>query len=125
MITRVHSATVIDSDQDKALDFYVNTLGWQNVIDLPMGDGIRFITVTPAAGGTEISLGHHSWLGRGPGGETGISLLSDDVRGDYAALSAKGVRFKGEPETMPWGDTAVWFYDLDGNEFFLNEEAKR
>ena len=125
MINKIHSATVVVSDQDKALDFYVNTLGWQKVIDQPMGPDMRFITVTPVPGGTELSLGHSSWLGRGPGGETGISLLTDDIKGDYAALTAKGVRFKGEPETMPWGDTAAWFYDQDGNEFFLNEEAKK
>jgi catechol 2,3-dioxygenase-like lactoylglutathione lyase family enzyme len=128
MISRIHSTTIVVSDQDKALDFYVNTLGWEKAMDAQMGPDMRWLTVVPPGAETQLVLAHPSWMGwadRNPGGETGITLITTDIRGDFAALSAKGVRFKGEPETMPWGDTAAWFYDQDGNEFFLNEEAKR
>jgi hypothetical protein len=36
-------------------------------------------------------------------------------------LSARGVKFKGPVELMPWGSKATWFYDPDDNEFFLTE----
>ena len=74
--------------------------------------------------GARAAFGEEAMTLQGTVNKTGISLLTDDIKGDYAALTAKGVRFKGEPETMPWGDTAAWFYDPDGNEFFLNEVAK-
>ena len=119
MITRVHSTTVTVSDQDKALDFYVNTLGWKTSIDNPMGPEMRFLTVAPGDGATELVLGLASWTGREVGGETGITLVSDDIEADYQRLSGKGVRFKGPVEQMPWGQKAVWFFDPDGNEFFL------
>ena len=126
MISRIHSATIVVADQDKALDFYVNTLGWQKVLDNQMGPDMRFLTVSPTSDGTQLVLGHPDWFpgttGRGPGGETGISLITNDIDATYKELTAKGVRFKGEPETMPWGDKAAWFFDQDGNEFFLNEE---
>jgi catechol 2,3-dioxygenase-like lactoylglutathione lyase family enzyme len=128
MISRIHAATIVVSDQDKAIDFYVNILGWQKSADNPMGPNMRWVTVVPPGAETHLALAPPrgmGWAARTPGGETGIALIAPDLRGDYAALTAKGVRFKGEPESMPWGDTAAWFYDPDGNEFFLNEEAKK
>ena len=37
MISHIHSATVLVSDQEKALDFYTNKLGWETALDAPMG----------------------------------------------------------------------------------------
>lgn len=56
MITKIHSATVIVADQDTALDFYVNTLGWEKRQDAEVGPGYRFLTVAPAGGDAELVL---------------------------------------------------------------------
>lgn len=124
MISHVHSTTVIVADQDKALDFYVNTLGFEKIIDQHMGPEMRFITVAPKGATTQIALALASWAGAGAtrGGESGITFITSDIDATHKTLSERGVRFKGPIEDMPWGDRAVWFYDIDDNEFFLNEE---
>jgi catechol 2,3-dioxygenase-like lactoylglutathione lyase family enzyme len=124
MITRIHSATIEVSDQDAALDFYVNTLGWEKGFDNPMGEGMRFVTVFPPGAETQLVLGHTSWFNEvyGAPAKAGISLVTPDIDTTYTTLTERGVRFKGPVEMMPWGQKAAWFYDKDDNEFFLAEE---
>jgi uncharacterized glyoxalase superfamily protein PhnB len=83
--------------------------------------GMRFVTVAPRGAATQLALGVPDWFGgaRTPGGHTGISLIADDIDADYETLTARGVKFKDPVSVMPWGQKATWFYDLDGNEFFL------
>lgn len=121
MITRIHSAPVIVSDQDKALEFYTGILGWETEIDQEMGDGMRFITVKPKGAEAAIALNRPEMHdGAKPGSSSGISLIADDVQKTYEELSAKGVNFTMKPERMPWGDMGAHFEDPDGNGFFLN-----
>lgn len=125
MIVRIHATTVVVSNQDAALDFYVNTLGWTKVLDQQVGPEMRFLTVTPQSGGTELALAdpHFAPDGRQPGGYTGISLISSDIDADYATLSERGVEFSEPVQVMPWGAKGTWFRDPDGNQFFLAEES--
>ncbi len=55
------------------------------------------------------------------GGPTGITFLTDDIRGDYSRLRRKGVTFLGAPKKMDWGEWLCAFVDPDGNEFDLLE----
>lgn len=123
MITQIHSTTIAVADQDKALDFYVNTLGWEMAMDSPMGPDMRWLTVVPPGAATQLVLGHTSWFtSEGMGSlpsKAGISLIAPDLDETYETLKSRGVQFKNPPEAMPWGAKATWFYDLDGNEFFL------
>lgn len=129
MISYIHSTTIIVSDQERALDFYVNTLGWEKRIDAMMGDGYRFLTVAPVGGQAELALGAAQMFtippgagitrGRGMEGASGISFAVDDVDATYRTLVERGVQFSGPPEQMPWGDKATWMMDPDGNRFFL------
>jgi catechol 2,3-dioxygenase-like lactoylglutathione lyase family enzyme len=124
MITRIHSATISVADQDAALDFYVNTLGWEKGLDAPMGDEMRFLSVVPPGEATQLVLGYTSWFDGeyGPPSKAGISLITPDIEATYETLTARGVKFKDPVAMMPWGQKAAWFYDPDGNEFFLVEE---
>lgn len=129
MISYIHSTTIVVSDQELALDFYVNTLGWEKRIDAQMGDGYRFLTVAPVGGQAELALGPAQMFsippgagitrGRGMEGASGITFAVDDVDETYRTLSERGVRFTGPPEQMPWGDRATWLLDPDGNRFFF------
>jgi predicted enzyme related to lactoylglutathione lyase len=122
MISHIHSATILVSDQEKALDFYLNKLGWEKGLDAPMGDGSRFITVMPPGAATQLAFGAPNWFpDRKPGGATGISVVAEDIDETYKTLSARGVKFKEPPAMMPWGSRATWFYDQDDNEIFLAE----
>jgi catechol 2,3-dioxygenase-like lactoylglutathione lyase family enzyme len=125
VITHIHSTTIVVSDQDKALDYYSNTLGCEKAIDNQMGPDMRFLTVVPRGSKTQLVLALASWAGENlkQGGHTGITFVCDDIDATYDELSKKGVNFKEPVQTMPWGGKATWFYDPDGNEFFLSEDA--
>ncbi len=120
MIDYLHSATIYVEDIDAAIDFYVNTLGFEKTADIPMGESDRWVTVRPPGSVTALAI----QPGRNrpqPGDQhnSGITFVTKDVDQTYEALAAKGVTFDGPPETMPWGDKATWFKDPDGNSFFF------
>ena len=123
MITHVHSTTVVVSNQDAAIEFYTKTLEWEKTADMPMGPEMRWVTVAPKGATTQFALAVPGWFKARPaGGETGISLIAKDIDETVATLTSRGVRFKSPVEMMPWGKKATWFFDPDGNEFFLAEE---
>jgi predicted enzyme related to lactoylglutathione lyase len=124
MFSKIHSASVVVADQEAALDFYVNTLGWQKAMDNQVGEGMRWLTVVPPGAETQLALAHTSWFSdeERHGKNTGISLVTPDIDATYKTLTERGVKFKQPVTEMPWGDKATWFYDLDGNEFFLVSE---
>lgn len=129
MISHIHNTTIIVSDQARALEFYVGTLGWEKRIDYEMGNGTRFVTVAPVGGTTELALGTEQMMGNPAGtglanspgmdGASGITLAVENFDETYRALVERGVKFTREPETMPWGDKATWLVDPDGNTFFF------
>ena len=89
------------ADQDKAIEFYTQALGFTLTADVPYGDGDRWVEVTPPGGGAAVALvppqGDYQ-----PGRMTGISLGSADARADHAELAGKGV---GVDEIMGGGGT--------------------
>lgn len=125
MISHIHATTIVVSDQDKAVDFYVDVLGWEKTMDSPMGPSMRWITVAPKGAATNISLSLPAWYTRKPslemGINTGIAFVADDVKATFEELTKRGVNFKGAPEMMSWGKLGCWFLDPDGNEFFMAE----
>lgn len=123
MFSYIHSATAVVSDQDASLDFFVNTLGWEKAMDERVGPAMRFLTVVPPGSTTQLALGLPEWFGgtRQAGSDTGISLVTPDIDATYETLVERGVKFKQPVTVMPWGRKATWFYDPDGNEYFLSE----
>ncbi|MFL5761278.1 MAG: VOC family protein [Thermomicrobiales bacterium] len=122
MISKIHSTTIGVADQDKALDFYVNTLGWEKALDNMIGAEDRFLSVVPPGAQTQLVLAPLRWFGENYSKETGISFTTRDIDATYKTLSERGVTFEGPVQDMPWGQKATWFYDLDGNKFFIVEE---
>lgn len=126
MIKYIHSSTLLVNDQDKALDFFVNQLGWEKRDDRSFGDGYRWLVVAPPQSQASIALSLPSDVNKtsdSVGGHTGISLVTDNLQNTYDELSGKGVQFTSPPQQMPWGDMATWFNDPDGNTFFLIQES--
>jgi len=110
MITAIHSATVCVHHQDKALDFYVNALGFRQLVDLPYGNGSRWIVVAPPGADTGLALVTPRDMGLGPESvvtHTGLSLLADDIIATYEQLRERGVQFTEPPKRMPWGALAT------------------
>jgi catechol 2,3-dioxygenase-like lactoylglutathione lyase family enzyme len=126
VITKIHSASVTVSDQQKAVDWYVNVLGWEVRIDQAVGPDYRFVTVAPVGGEAQLALEATGVMNRQPGDYSGISLSVEDIDGTFTTLAGRGVEFIDEsgnpvdgPQTMPWGDRAAWLKDPDGNTFFF------
>jgi lactoylglutathione lyase len=115
MLKQIQTISIQVSDQDKALDFYVNKLGLEKTADEPMNENSRWITVTPPGAQTSIALA----TGFGPGkmgGFTGFIFSTDDIQTTYETLKGRGVNFTAEPSVQHWGKWAQ-FSDPDGNEF--------
>ena len=68
MIKYVHSATILVKDQDQAVDFYVNKLGFEKRRDSPFGENSRWIEVAPPGGQASLALLRPRMLGRGRAG---------------------------------------------------------
>jgi catechol 2,3-dioxygenase-like lactoylglutathione lyase family enzyme len=101
-ITGIGRVAVPAADQDRALEFYVGTLGFELLSDVTFADGkMRWIEVVPTGSSTSIALAPP--MEGGPTAvETGIILSSTDIDADHAALKAAGVDV--DPEIARWGD---------------------
>ncbi|HEY4277125.1 MAG TPA: VOC family protein [Conexibacter sp.] len=91
-ITQMSTVTVAVADQERAIGFYVGTLGLEKVADFRYGedDRERWVEVAPPGAVTTISL-VAAREGRPAGVETGVVFDNADVDGDHAALRARGV----------------------------------
>ena len=118
MIRRIDVATIQVRDQDRALEFYRDSLGFEVVSDERFGEGMRWIQVKPPGAETSLTLAHGFAEGT-PGGFTGIVFGTDDIEGTHRDLSAKGVRFTEPPTKQEWGMVQAILSDPDGNEFVL------
>lgn len=120
MITHVQSVSVYVNDQDAAIDFYCNKLGFELRADNLMGEGLRWVEVAPRGGQTVIILvrGYADWSPERVGRFSGMVLQPDDVQATYSELSEHGVTFTEAPNQTPWGWQAQ-FVDQDGNSYVL------
>lgn len=119
MITKVTHASIWVKDQDEALKFYRDTLGFKVTTDNSTSmPGYRWLTVAPHTDDFEIVLNLATTPEQLAGvGRQGIFVFaSDDIHADYAALKAKGVKFQTDINVNPWGSDFV-FEDLYGNDF--------
>ncbi len=121
---RIYATTILVSNQDKAIDFYVNRLGFEKRDDSPYGDGGRWVVVAPIGAESGFALLRPEDADRpdtAVGGFTGISLVTPNLQAAYVELSGQGVRFDGPPQESSSGVLAATLYDLDGKSFFLTE----
>jgi catechol 2,3-dioxygenase-like lactoylglutathione lyase family enzyme len=119
---RIVVSSVFVDDQDKALDFYTNKLGFVKKMEIPMG-AARWLTVVAPSDpdGTELLLEPDSHPAVGPFKnallQDGIPFTSfgvDDVKAEYERLRALGVAFTQPPVVMGPVTTAV-LADTCGN----------
>lgn len=106
MITNVASAVLYVSDQDEALAFYRDTLGFDVVLDVDMGGGARWLEVRPHGARTSIVLSSAAAFGKTPGEGAYLLFAADDVAATVAELRSKGATVS-EPISEPWGTYAT------------------
>ena len=110
-------------DQQAAVRFYVDTLGFEKRLDVPMGDGARWIEVAPPDAVTTIAL-IRAHDGLPAGVETGIRLTAPDADAIHAEFLAHGI---DADEVLRWPGTPAMFAfrDCDGNGLEILEVAER
>jgi lactoylglutathione lyase len=120
-IKDVRTIGVPVTSQDRALEFYVGTLGFTKRLDVPMGPGSRWIEVAPEGAGTSVAL-VQAKDGVPAGVETGVRFVTSDADADHAALLAAGV---DADDVLRWpGVPAMFaFRDQDGNGLEIVEQA--
>ena len=120
---RINVTRVLVDDQDKALAFYTDVLGFVKKTDIPLGGGAKWLTVVSpdAPDGVELLLEPDAHPAARPFKEAlvedGIPFTSfavDDVRAEFDRLSGLGVTFVQPPTPMGPVTTAV-FDDTCGN----------
>jgi len=119
---RVSLSSILVDDQEKALKFYTEKLGFVKKTDMPVGD-FRWLTVVSPNGpeGIELVLEPMAFqparVYQKALFEAGIPLtafISDDIQGEYDLLKQRGVSFRSEPQKMGT-ITTVLFEDTCGN----------
>ena len=125
-------AAVYVSDQDKALDFYVEKLGLTTVGDKAYESGVRWVEVAladwveVALAGNKASIALLKPEDEDRIGEhTGITFRTDNIDATYKQLREQGVQFKREPKPTPWGGYDAEFLDQDDNKLLLIQYHKR
>jgi lactoylglutathione lyase len=121
-VTRIGRVLVPVADQDDAIAFYTQVLGFTLTADTPFGDGSRWVEVTPPAGGAAVALVSPQGSYQ-PGRMTGISLGSANPLADHAELAGKGVDVDAE---IMGGDGTVpalfFFRDHDKNQLMIVQD---
>ena len=133
-IHEVGSVFVPVADQDRALRFYVDELGFEKRADFTYGDGSRWIEVAPPGAAHAIALVPPSEGGSAGGDEARCAFATDDIEADHARLRARGVDVDAEiartgkrrpglvslevsvPDPVP---AQFFFRDADRNRFLI------
>ncbi len=120
MIVNVKFVSLPVSDQDRALAFYTEKVGFRLITDQPMGPSQRWI---------ELGIGHSDTRfvlftpdGAEPGGQFNGALACDDVEATYRQLTERGVEFDAPPTKQPWGTFAIMI-DSEGNRLVLSSRS--
>ncbi|EEX10503.1 glyoxalase/bleomycin resistance protein/dioxygenase [Ruegeria lacuscaerulensis ITI-1157] len=125
----LHAVTLVVPDYDDAIAFYTRTLRFQLTQDIDLGQGKRWVLVTPpGSDGAALLLAkadgdsQRAAIGNQTGGRVSFFLRTDDFARDHADMLAKGVLFEEAPRYEPYGIVAVW-QDPFGNRWDLIQFA--
>ena len=105
-LTKVGRVCVTVADTDRAIDFYVDTLGFEKVVDVPMGPDMRWVEVQLRGTPTTIAIAPPPEGQEAGGSQTGIILDTTDVDAEVS-------RYGGEVPPM------FWLRDPDGNSLIV------
>ena len=121
MIKGIKFASIPVADQDRALEFYTQKLGFRVLTDQPFNDEQRWIELSIPGAETSVVLftadEHKDRIGT----FGNLSFWSADVGRTYQELKAKGVEFSKPPTEEFWGWNAL-FKDDSGNWFSLGQK---
>lgn len=123
---RIGTVAFLVRDYDDAKDWFTMKLGFEVIDDRPMGDGKRWVVVSPPGAETRLVLARavgaeqEARIGDQTGGRVFLFLETDDFDRDHRAMIERGVKFREAPRHEDYGTVAV-FEDLYGNLWDLIE----
>jgi catechol 2,3-dioxygenase-like lactoylglutathione lyase family enzyme len=118
---QVVAVSVPVRDQEQAREFYVDTLGFELLVDNSWREGMRWIEVAPEASATSLML--VSWSeSLLPSLYRVIVITTDDIQAIHEELVARGVSFELPPTELSSGMQAM-FRDPDGNALVFWEHS--
>lgn len=116
MIKGVKFVTIQVEDQQRALKFYTEKLGFTISTDQPFNDEQRWIELAVPGAETKLVL----WKGK-PGGFAASAFWTDSVQKTYEELTARGVEFTSPPKKESWGTSSI-FKDSEGTAFVISSK---
>ena len=119
-ITEVGTVGIPVADQDRALAFYLEKLGFEKRLDVPYGKGERWIEVAPPGAATTIAL-VRAREGVPTGIDTQVRFTTRDAEADHATLRARGVDVDAQVMRQPV--PMFVFRDPDGNRLYIVERG--
>jgi len=123
-ITDVRTVGINVTDQDQAIAFYVDTLGFEKRLDAPISPDMWWIEVAPPGATTSIALNaRDEGAGQPADTDTGIRFAVPDAEAEHAAMRGLGVAVS---EVMRWPGVPPMYTvdDPDGNRFYVVEETQ-
>lgn len=119
MITQIKFISIPVTNQDRAVDWFTNKLGFKVFTDQAMGPGQRWIEMRIGRAETKLVLytppGHENRIG----GPVPLAFQCDNVQKTCDELKSRGVEFAQEPKTESWGTSAI-IKDPDGNQYVIS-----
>jgi catechol 2,3-dioxygenase-like lactoylglutathione lyase family enzyme len=123
MIRGISIASIPVRNQDAALKFYTEKLGFKVLTDQPFTGKQRWIELLIPGAESRLALftpeGHENRIGH----FQPLTFWCDDVFATAKILQSKGVEFAAEPKSEVWGTMAI-FKDVDGNQFVLSNKLR-
>ena len=121
MIKHIKFVTVPVADQNRALEFYTEKLGFTIITDQPFDEKQRWIELRVPKAETRVVLFTMDGDEKRIGSMMPATFACEDIEQTYNELSARGVEFMGAPQKQHWGSYAM-FKDSEGNRFVLSED---
>jgi catechol 2,3-dioxygenase-like lactoylglutathione lyase family enzyme len=121
-IVDVRTVGINVTDQDDAVAFYVDTLGFEKRLDAPISPTMRWIEVAPAGAATSIALNVVDGA-TAETADTGIRFAVPDAEAEHEAMRERGVNVG---DLLRWDDVPPMFTfdDPDGNRFYVVEDVQ-
>ena len=123
MIAKIATSAVYVENQDEAIEFWGERVGFEIRGDLPMGAEARWVEMAPPGAETCVVIYPKSmmkdWAERKPS----LVFECEDIRKTHEEMAGRGVEFSQEPREMPWGRFAI-FLDPEGNWYGLRERSE-
>src|SRR5437764_13037107 len=105
MIKQIKFVSIPVRDQNRALDFYTDRLGFTIITDQPFDEKQRWIELRIPKAETRVVLFTPEGDEKRIGSFMNVSYTCDDIEKTYAELKKRGVEFEGPPQKQPWART--------------------